>query len=92
MILVLLLTLAFFGSAVSFQVSPNPNSALVAGIGVGRPDDLIQESEKEWESTLETKFPRSRKLYNEVCLDGSHDGLAYDTVVLSKSSSAVAGN
>jgi hypothetical protein len=64
----LLLAVAFLGSVQSFQIVPEANIGTVSvpPVTFGYADDLIQEAEQEWESTLENKLPRSRKFYDEV--------------------------
>ena len=60
----ILFAAALVGGAGAFQVTPDPEHA--PRIAFGRADDLIRESEKEWETTLENKFPHTRKFYDEV--------------------------
>ena len=72
--LLLLLAFSFLGSANSLQLLPGtPKVNAIAKysdndnvLTFGCPDDLIQEAEKEWEATLENKYPRSRQFYNDV--------------------------
>ena len=64
-----LLSAALAATSSAFQIQPVLRTPVTRSAVLGHADDLMKDFEKEWETTLEIKFPHARKYATAVSIN-----------------------